>query len=828
MNAIDAIADAARDTGYREEAIVRNYAFADVLDPSHPTRTVALAAFTQTPPSYRSAAFAAVSASHHRPMELVKAHRSLGAPLLFVVEDRQVSLWQVRGDAPPLFHERLVVDEVLALFQRNRKQWCPDAIHRAKAMGAVEKEYQLDFVDVGLMPAVEGEVHFKLHRLLTRTLDAASQASRGDRPHIDRLFRAVFRLLAAKVLQDRRHPIAQRWDATDLSSVLRAIEFYYSLPAVLGTGPRTASSAFLAAWECLRGGISFSNISSDDLAFVYENTLVTPATRKRFGTHSTPRQLAEYAVARLQLHRHQPADLQIYEPFAGAGTFLISALRHLRNLLPVDWRDHKRHAFLVERLAGDEIDLFAREVAVLSLILADYPNQNGWRVHGSDLFEDGVLQSRMQRANVILCNPPFENFSASERSCYTIANEFYSKPKAVLNAALDVHPMALAFVMPRPFILNRKFATERHRVEALYSDVELVALPDRTFAASKIESALLLARQPRPPAPAVISVRSTEVADSDSSVFLKTGRTTTERRMERAVGDPPSGELWIAPLPDLWRYLKRNPRLGSYFDIHRGIEWKSSQGDAWSKEARVGYRRGLHTARGARQFMFQSPVFIDCRHEQLRRAINLPWDRVKLVVNAARLTRGAWRIAAILDRERLVCSGQFLGLWPQRNMAAAQLLIFAAILNGPIANAFLSTHSPERRARLSAMRQIPVPSNVPSIVGDLVTDYIRRLQDLTTIGSEGEMEEVLTRIDAAVLSAYDLPARLEQQLLSYFRDSDRPVAHAWRHWDERIPAPGLTLAERVSGRFRPHGAWILDVFKPLPADEADLLRNYGV
>ena len=126
------------------------------------------------------------------------------------------------------------------------------------------------------------------------------------------------------------------------------------------------------------------------------------------------------------------------------------------------------------------------------------------------------------------------------------------------------------------------------------------------------------------------------------------------------------------------------------------------------------------------------------------------------------------------------------------------------------------------------MKNLPIPPALPSHVAELVINYGRLLQDLTKTGSEDEMEEVLTRIDAAVLDAYDLPARLERQLLDYFRDSDRPVAHAWRHWDERIPAPGLTLAERVSGRFRPHGAWILDVFKPLPADEANLLRDYGV
>ena len=40
-----------------------------------------------------------------------------------------------------------------------------------------------------------------------------------------------------------------------------------------------------------------------------------PEARKHFGTHSTPRQLAEYAVARLELHRHKPDELNIYEPF---------------------------------------------------------------------------------------------------------------------------------------------------------------------------------------------------------------------------------------------------------------------------------------------------------------------------------------------------------------------------------------------------------------------------------------------------------------------------------------------------------------------------------
>ena len=833
MDTVDAIADAVGRIGYRPEAIFRDYVFADVLDSANTTRTVALAAFTQTPPSYRSAAFAAVQGGPVGALDWVMAHRALGAPLLFVIEGDHVTLWQMRGDAPPSVLDRLPLGGVPALFARHLEAWRPRAIHRAKAIAAVNRVHQLDFVDIGLLPALEGEVHLKLARLLDDALVSSSQAPCADPPDSALLFRVGFRLLAAKILHDRGHQYARHWDVQDLSSVLRAIETYYSLPAVPRTGPKTMSPAFAAAWDCLRSGISFSNISSDDLAFVYENTLVTTETRKLLGTHRTPHQLAEYAVTRLNLEGQDPQHLDIYEPFAGAGTFLVSALRHVRELLPADWNDKQRHAFLVDRLSGDETDAFACEVAILSLILADYPNQNGWRVRQTDLFDSGILESRLDNGAIVLCNPPFEDFSEEDRSRYAIADRFYSKPKAVLNAVLDAHPRAFAFVLPRSFILDREFRDERRRIEDLYGDVELVALPERIFAASKIESSLVVAREPRRGAARSIVVRSTEVADHDRSVFLKTGRTTRGRWTERPVGHPPTGELWIPPLRDLWDHLESAPRLSVYFDIHRGIEWKSAQGSAWRHKRHRGYKRGLHNARGTRQFVLQEPLFLDCRRGRLRgQAIDLPWDSRKLVVNAARLSRGSWRIGAILDLKGLVCSQQFFGLWPKQEVAEVQLLAYAAVLNGPVANAFLAAHSPAKGIRISAIKQVPMPSMLPAGMGELVTEYleyVRRLHESTpSDANEAHLRDLLTLIDARVLEAYDLSAGLEGELREFFRGSERPVAHTWQHWDQHDAAPGLTLAERLSGRFRPHGTWILDVFRPLPTDEAKLLRVYGV
>ena len=163
--------------------------------------------------------------------------------------------------------------------------------------------------------------------------------------------------------------------------MLEGIESYYGLGR-LASKPLGVVQNLPAdtAWRTLLQAISFRNISSDSLAFVYENTLVTKDTRKRFGTHSTPRQVAEYVVNRLDLSKFDLKTLTVFEPFTGAGAFLVAALRLMRDLLPEGLSGQERHDFLVPRIRGAEIDAFACEVATLSLILADYPNANGWKI----------------------------------------------------------------------------------------------------------------------------------------------------------------------------------------------------------------------------------------------------------------------------------------------------------------------------------------------------------------------------------------------------------------------------------------------------------------
>jgi hypothetical protein len=826
-NAVDQFAQMVRETGYRPEAVVRDYAFADVMAEGGATRTAPLVAFTRTPPSYRSAALAVVEGGGRRAIDLVQEHRALGAPLLFVIELEDVTVWQVRSHGPPRSLEKVKLHDLKALFERNRKDWHPDAIHRAKAVGIAGGPYQLDFVDAGLLPAIEGEVHLKLDRLLVETLDVARRGLPKAPVDARTLFRVVFRLLAAKVLQDRGHPYADGWNPDDLASVLGAIEAYYNLGQITGRPDATLAGRFEAAWRHLRDGISFSNISADDLAFVYENTLVTPETRKLFGTHSTPRQVAEYVVQRLELHRYDAGELRIYEPFAGAGVFLVSALRHLRDLLSVDWTDQQRHDFLIDHISGDEIDPFACEVATLSLILADYPNHNGWHVREADLFADGVLADRLATSNVVICNPPFEAFTKAERTSYGVAANTHSKAIAALSAALDAKPLALGFVLPRSFILDQQFAESRRRIEQLYGYVEILKLPDGIFGASHVESAAVIARDLRAPGVQTITLRSTEVSERDRASFLKSGQPTIERDEVRSVAKAPQGQLWLPPLREVWDYLRDHPKFGSMFATRRGLEWRYDQALAARETPAEGYRLGYANARHLRQYQAPKALWLDFRREQLRCGAAHDWTRPKIIASATRLSRGPWCLGAFADLQGLLCSQQFFALRPRAPVTNGALMALTGVLNGPVANAFLAIHSPKDRFRTAVVDEIPAPRILPEKLAELVNAYVSALPKAAALQQGEELTRLLAEIDAAILEAYDLPLHLERQLMAFFDDAERPTLQPWKHWDQAYPGTGLSLSERMSGRFYLAGNWVGEVFQPLPGPEAALLRDLG-
>lgn len=829
MNALQKIEAELRQLGYASEAIIRDYTFADVLSATGEPRRVELAAFTQVPESYRSAAFGVVVGEDEG--SLIE-RRALGAPILFSIGRRDVGVWRVGAQGAPRLLERVSVDALPELFQRNADRWRPQAVHRAKSLGQAQAAYQLDFVDLGLLPAIEHEVEDKLDRLLRQVVEELMAGLDHERE--EAVFRTTFRLLAAKILLDREHPAAQTWRELPVADVLKDIESYYGLGSLAadrrGGVPRSSAEV---AWRTLLQAISFRNISSDSLAFVYENTLVTKDTRKRFGTHSTPRQIAEYVVTRLDLSRFDLDGLTVFEPFTGAGAFLVAALRHMRDLLPEGLSGEDRHAFLVPRIRGAEIDTFACEVATLSLILADYPNANGWKIANEDLFRPAALAQQVGSAKVVLCNPPWEDFEADARAEYPeMAAKSFSKPIAVLRTILDSEPEGIGFVIPQGFLRQQQYGQLRQAIADRYQRVELTSLPDRVFQRAGFEAAVLIATDRRVEAKErQVQLVSTVVADRDRAEFLATGKITAERRRTKAVH---SGDLWIGELDELWELAERLPRLGVMADVYRGLKWWK-QGSGLSKVPRRGFAPGVFKpADLLAQFSLRNTVYLNMSPEaaMFPGPLGRAWDKPKVLTNVARLSRGPWRMAAAADRSGLVASQGFFGIWP--TSADLPLEALEAILNGPLANAFLTERASNQHFTNELLKLLPMPKRSLDRVVEVVKRYRAAcagagMEALRPAGSDDLLNRLLVEIDAEVLKAYDLPPRLERRLLEFFRghEHERRVDPPFRGWLPEDFTAYMPLHEYLGPLIeRNRGAWALDAFTPAPEEEVELLRQY--
>lgn len=815
--------------GYSADALHRTYSFADVLDSAAQTRTVALAAFTQTPESFRSAAFGVIEGEPDS-AAAVMANRALGAPIFFSISSNEVAVWAVGTQSPRLL-EQVTVDQLPELFSRYRNSWNPQALHRAKSLDLPRGPIQFDFIDLGLLPAIEQEVQHKLHRTMADVLDLLLPSDAGQERQKD-AFRLTFRLLAAKILIDREHPAAEGWTHDDASTVLSGIQAYYGLGRLVSHVAGVSDDDIVAAWARLRSSITLRNISSDSLAFVYENTLVTADTRKLFGTHSTPRPLAEYVLSQIDLSRCDPETVRIAEPFAGAGIFLVAALRELRDLLPPDWSAERRHQFLVDRMVGAELDAFACEVATLSLILADYPNANGWHICSTDLFKANALSTFLEGATLILCNPPFEDFTAEERRDYPEAFAVSpSKAMVALHAAIDAGPEALGFVLPRGVLQQAKYRKLRSRLATAYAKIELVSLPDRVFEKATYPCALLVASDRRPLANATMPVRliSKTVADAGRAQFLVDGVVTSRRETIRPASE---GDLWIGELDAIWSYLADAPLLGDHVEIFRGLQWRSQRAGVRDEPGPKRVRGLYKPADSLMPFHLMRPVWLstDPGLNLYPGPLNRAWDKPKVLINNQRSSRGPWRLVAAADDSGLWASQQFSGIWPTGSYDTRAL---AAILNGPLANAFFTEHSTDQHFANAMVARMPLPRRLDMVSLDAAVREYEALLDekrhAVHAGNENDsrLDRLLVWIDALVLDGYDLPPRLEHQLFSYFEGRERPVQHAFSGWlptdlKGYVPLYEWLTRDHASN----HGAWVLDVFKPAPAEENDALARF--
>jgi hypothetical protein len=809
LAAFDTVKASMASLGYVGDLFVENYDYQDLATKSNKVNTVDAAGFAQTPTSYRNACVSVVVGNGKVGADLVRSHRSVGSPLCFEITPEKVNRWKVTSDEPELL-EVIEHSQIENLFTAHRDDWSPETIFRAKSIGKVEPQTQLDFFDVGLFVLLENQAPEKLDRLLRTTLHEITEEYKQlhDRPSAFRdVFRLVFRFIVAKVMKDRDH--LPKAVAHDASQILNFVEDYYGLknkPILEADNNR--DRIIDLAWKQLSSGINFENLSVDDLAFIYEKTLVEETDRKKLGIHSTPPRISEYIVNKLPFEIIPQSKRFVFEPCAGHGGFLVSALRRLRELLPQNWGIGERHKYLVNHLSAIEQDDFALEACWSRLVLADYPHRNGWQLDAGDVFEGDLFTQHLDKANILLCNPPFEKFSPSERRRYKNQgiDVLTWKPAEILRRIFLNPPKLLGLVLPSSFEAGATYLPFHKQLAETYEAVELVSLPEM-FNYSDSTTTLVLASAKRERKGRVTVVCRKVREGEDRSNFLH-GIEPAGARAEYAVDEYSKSEfsLWEAPLNRVWTWLESNPRMTSItVDIHRGFCWVSQNDKEIKSELildqpRKGYMKGPARVHGQfLQYSLVSTQYLSRKKEdQYDDAYNHAWEEPKVICNAARLRRSAWRLGAFADCEGLAASQRFTALWLAEGIS---LFAVTALLNSPLVNAYMYAQENSSANHIRVIKTIPLPNLDCLETGGKLEKMSIDLHKLIERNLAVRAKKKLLEIDALIMREYDLPLDLERELLDIFQHLIRPVPFEFNGYYPDDFEANFPLYEIISNDF---------------------------
>ncbi len=777
--------------GYRNQQLVPNVA---VGNGQH--YTVPLAAFAHSPHDSRSACIAVVDGASDSEATVASC-RTLGAPLVFLYFPNQWQLWQQSTTKPKLLRQ-IPHEGIPSFFLKQKEELSPESIYRAKTWARLDTSYQLDFVDVGLMPLVEEEAGKKLTELIERVVQEAKSSlhwSEVSQLQGQWLLKSHFWLLAAKLLKDKNVQAFASLDLENVQDTFKRVADHYGATEPVQVGVRSRARALR---ESAREISQFSHlglVSTDAVAYLYENALITKDIRTKLGTYSTPTYLVDYIIGRLRpwIDEIPVKQRQVFEPACGHAAFLLAAMQLLGDLLPPEMSSpSKRHQYLRARLHGCDVDSFALEIARLRLTLADAPNPDGWDLQPADILQDDSLARDSQAASIILANPPFANFSLSERDLlpsHDARGPHVNKAAEILHRiATNMQPGAVfGVVLPQGLLHSKDGASLRNLLTEDFEINEICLLPDKVFA-SDMESVVILGRRSQREKQNRGPILYRRVREQNVEDFRRSYEATYESHVQVSrFSDTNLWDFFVPDLQEVWEFCRELPKFGNIAEIGKGFEFRSrsdprfpegaiTESNTPCKGLTEGFARLSKTLQTHQQpnktWFSLNPSVIRCPGHGTKTEIP------QVLLNYARVSRGPWRLKAFLDREGHSVTSSFIVIRPRNEGWPLEALW--GICNSPFANAYSYTFSTKRHVLVGVMRDMPIP-DIDSVdvtpLLEAVNAYLKvaPTQEAGSIPSNtlDKLKTLHWRIDAEVLRLYGLPPHLERQLLDLFSGVER-------------------------------------------------------
>jgi len=796
LNAQDSLISQVRTNleqcGYSNGRLRTDYVYEDVIG----EHTVALAGFARPVYDSRTSCISVVRCDDllGATEEYVNQFRGFGAPVIFACHNETLQWWNV-GTRGAKIEKTVLKDDIKSFFSAHKEEFSPDRIWRAKNLGRVDTKQQLRFVDIGLMPLLEHEMGDRLGGLMNRVIGLLHNGFTNKQLKIPQnqqwIFRAGFWLLCAKILKDKEVNGFIRLDIGDVDSVLKAVKNHYRAQELVDVQTNQQARALKEAAEQVKKFASLSNLTTEAFAYMYENVLVDEKLRSALGIHATPSYLVDYIVWQLWPWIEQiPEEKRIVlEPACGHAPFLTAALRMLR--FSYGEKDDF-HKYAKQQLIGIEMDSFAREIARLSLTLADVPNPNGWNIVKGDIYQGDILSKNAGKAMILLCNPPFEDFTPEEQGAYRRAGQkvrSFNKAAEMLRRTLFYMPKGSVFgvILPRVFLHKRNLAELRRMIVSDFELSQICLLPENVFRFAMHRSVLLFGRKTaigKKQKSQNVQLLYRTVEASQLKAFKERYKSRDTLVFQSKFAESHVFDLRVRELDDVWTFCEKNyPCLKSVVEGGQGFSFKGKDlpkgKRTFSEERFPSAVEGYESlSRDIRLHNLPRTYWLNLGSEVIQRP---RWGVVigkpQMLMNHARVGSGPWRIKALIDNKGRPAASSFLVFRIHNNDWS--LLTIWAILNSPFANAYMYCNSMERNNSSEDVKKIPIPLCTKGVLNKLeglVAEYFELMAERNTElrkDIRDRAKHLFLSIDAEIMRLYDLPPKMEKRILDLFQGVQR-------------------------------------------------------
>lgn len=772
------------EAGYDSDHLVSDYAYTSRLDDGSLVNNRAdLVAFGGAPHTMRTACISVVEpASTTVVADAVSKLRFLTAPLAIVGAESSVELWSIRRGLDPQ-----------PLQKASRETWPKDFRGRLadafpqNILSAKRGELQLQFVDAELSSWAERVTGDALTRLLETLLAHALKklpASYSSSPAAHKaIVRLVFNLFACRILEDL--DIIDKVEDPTRSLRSANERFSENIDTDIVNSSYLSKSLILDVHSILRSRFAFASLTTDMLGHAYENALVSAKLRKEHGIYYTPPSITSYILRRLPVESIPQSKRSLLDPCCGSGSFLRAGFERLASLLPDTWTPAQRHQYLRARIIGRDIDDFAREIASLSLVIADVYNRNGWKIDEGDVSQITV-EAVGERPMIVVTNPPFKEIKEGG------TRREFAADTLVRLIELTASDGLIGIVLPQSILESRAGTSARSAVLNRCDLLELATFPGGVFYSHADSVVLLLRKRSSNQKRSAGVVTVNELRSKDLPLFKSKGVFTRTYSVETAdwLLDP-SNRFLVSPLSDTWKRLEAScVRLATVADLRTGLRIKKDDVESVVDNMRQGDVPFVDRLDVLRPFALLTTAQLrETRwlrygsqlDRQRDRAI---FDSLKVLLNSNRNPGSTWRLVAAAAPKGLFFSHNFHGVIPKQE-AKVSIEQLVAVLNSPVANAWFDAHCRKRWIVLSTLENLPFPifdgpsaSRVAEAVRALEKAIISKWKKAQEgLFYDGLMDtpatgRLLSEIDSLVYDAYQL-TKVERREIDKLMSRDR-------------------------------------------------------